>query len=78
MSEPLIQETDPHITKLAIEAWMQVKDGKKIRDRTTSKIIEKHQGKLTQQSNGPLQGNDMATLVATKKITHETTNFNSI
>ena len=33
-----------------------------IRDRTTSKFIEKHQGKLTQQSKKPLQGNDMAAI----------------
>ena len=29
-SEPLIQEADPHITKLAIEAQMKDKDGPKI------------------------------------------------
>ena len=33
-----------------------------IRDRTTSKIVEKHQGKLTQQSIRPLQENGMAAI----------------
>ena len=33
-----------------------------IRDRTTSKFIEKNEGKLTQQSMGPLQGNGMAAI----------------
>ena len=32
----------------------------KMRDRTTSKFIEEHLGKLTQQSKRPLQGNGMA------------------
>ena len=31
-----------------------------IRDKTTSKFIEKHQGKLTQQR--PLQGNGMSAI----------------
>ena len=33
-----------------------------IRDRTTSKYIEKYQGKLIQQSIRPLQGNGMAAI----------------
>ena len=33
-----------------------------IRDRTTSKFIEKHSGKLTQQNMRPLQGNGMAAI----------------
>ena len=32
------------------------------RDRTTSKFIEKHKGKFTQQSIRPLQGNGMAAI----------------
>ena len=33
-----------------------------IRHRTIGKFIEKHKGKLTQQSKRPLQGNDMAAI----------------
>ena len=36
-----------------------------IRDRTTSKFIEKHKGKLIQQSLRPLQGNGMAAISKT-------------
>ena len=34
-AEPLIQEADPHISKLAIEAWMQDKDGPNRFKKTT-------------------------------------------
>ena len=38
-----------------------------IKDRTTSKFIEKHEGKLTQQIKRPFQGNGLATISKTKK-----------
>ena len=44
-----------------------------IRDRTTSKIVEKHQGKLTQQSIRPLQENGMAAI--SKILTRMLENF---
>ena len=41
------------------------------RDRTTSKQIEKHKGKLTQQSLRPLHGNGMDAISKISKFLDE-------
>ena len=41
------------------------------RDRTTSKQIEKHKGKLTQQSLRPLHGNGMDAISKISKFLEE-------